>query len=226
MDFNMRLGILFCILVAAGLAVLEAHDVVLKTGKVVHGTLVKEDGESIVIKNPDGIEFTIKKKNVDLDKTAAANKQPAGASAVNKGRVYTQEDIAAMREKHNLGTFEGAVTIKLVKADPNEKPRMDQGFESEVLQSDIPVLVDFYADWCGPCKQISPRVDAVGAEFAGDAKVYRVNVDKNEELSRIYEISAIPTLLFFKDGELHGRMVGLVPQSKISEQLRTLVSPE
>ncbi|HSP05871.1 MAG TPA: hypothetical protein VLR94_01780, partial [Acidobacteriota bacterium] len=113
----MRWGAALSSLTLIGLlATAEAHDVVLKTGRVIHGTLVKEDENSYVIKNAGGIEFTIFKKNVDLEKTTAANKQPAGTSTVTKGRVYTQDDIATMREKYNLGTFEGAVAIKLVKA--------------------------------------------------------------------------------------------------------------
>jgi thioredoxin 1 len=223
----MRWGAALSSLALIGLlAGTEAHDVVLKTGRVIHGTLVKEDENSYVIKNAGGIEFTIFKKNVDLEKTTAANKQPAGTSTVSKGRVYTQDDIATMREKYNLGTFEGAVPIKLVKAPTGNAGKVDEGFKAEVLESDIPVLVDFYADWCGPCRQIAPRVDAVGAEFEGKAKVYRVNVDQNAELSQTYEISSIPTLLFFKDGELQGKMVGLAPQSKISDQMKKLVGPE
>ena len=221
-----RRGVLPTLALIGLLAIAEAHEVVLKTGRVIHGTLVKEDDKAYVIKNAGGIEFTIDKKNVDLEKTAAANKQPAGNSNVTKGRVYTQDDIASMREKYNLGTFEGAVPIKLVKAPSGKTGTLDAGFKAEVLESDIPVLVDFYADWCGPCRKIAPRVDAVAAEFEGKAKIYRVNVDQNAELSQTYEISSIPTLLFFKDGEVQGKMIGLAPQSKISDQMKKLVDSE
>lgn len=217
---------LLVITLCAILPIAEAYDVVLKTGKVIHGTLVKEDNDAFVIKNANGIEFTLRKANVNLEKTTSANK-PAGTPSSDQtkkpARVYTTDDIARVRAKINLGTFEGAVPLHFTKAIDENTVKVDRGFQTEVLDSALPVLVDFYADWCGPCRAIAPRVEAVGAEFADKAKVYRVNVDQHEDLSKLYEISSIPTLLFFKDGEIVGRMVGLAPQEEISKHMKELV---
>lgn len=211
-----------CLLLVAGAC--PAYDVVLKTGKVIRGTLVKEDEKGYVIKNDSGIEFTINKNNVNALKTAAANtaSKTDDKSSKKAARVYTQEDIERVRAKINLGTFEGAVPIHFTKAWDTDAV-MDKGFEAEVLDSRLPVLVDFYADWCGPCRAIAPRVAEVAAEFEGKAKIYRVNIDKNEDLSRIYDVTSIPTLIFFKDGEAVERMVGLVPKSEISKTMQSVV---
>ncbi len=85
-------------------------------------------------------------------------------------------------------------------------------FEQEVLKSDVPVLVDFWATWCGPCLAIAPYVDAVAEEFAGKAKVLKVDVDAERELGMQYGIMSIPTLLIFKNGQVAQQIVG--PRSK------------
>jgi len=87
-------------------------------------------------------------------------------------------------------------------------------FEAEVLKSDKPVLVDFWASWCGPCRMVSPIVDEIAQENQ-DIKVCKVNVDENQELSAEYNIMSIPTLLVFKDGAIVNQMVGAKPKAQI-----------
>lgn len=96
---------------------------------------------------------------------------------------------------------------------------MSDSFEEEVLNSEKPVLVDFYADWCGPCKMLAPIVDTV-AEENSDVKVCRMNIDENEELAVKYGIMSIPTLVVIKNGEEVRRTVGVVGKEEILEMLK------
>ncbi len=95
----------------------------------------------------------------------------------------------------------------------------DANFEAEVLKSELPVLVDFWAPWCGPCRMIAPSVEALAAEYAGKAKIGKLNTDENEDVSAKYGIRSIPTLLVFKNGEVVNQLVGALPKDKIAEQL-------
>ncbi|MCH5285422.1 MAG: thioredoxin [Akkermansiaceae bacterium] len=99
----------------------------------------------------------------------------------------------------------------------------EANFEAEVLQSAVPVLVDFWATWCGPCKMISPIVDQVATEMAGSAKVGKVNVDDSAALANRYGIRSIPTLLFFKNGELADTIVGATSKDNIVAHLKALL---
>ena len=88
-------------------------------------------------------------------------------------------------------------------------------FEAEVLKSDIPVFVDFYADWCGPCKMMSPVIDKMAEEYAGRIKVGKVNVDENSDLAVKYGIMSIPNMVFVKNGEVVDRVVGAIPKPQM-----------
>ena len=92
----------------------------------------------------------------------------------------------------------------------------DQSFDREVLQSQQPVLVDFWAAWCAPCRMLAPTIDQVADDYAGKAKIVKLNVDDNAETSGRYNIRGIPTLLLFKDGELKDQIVGATSKDHIS----------
>src|SRR5690606_32882204 len=96
-------------------------------------------------------------------------------------------------------------------------------FESLVLKSDKPVLVDFWAEWCGPCKALAPVLDEIATEMNDKASVVKVNVDEASELAQKYGIRGIPTLIFFKDGEVKGTLVGNQPKSEILKSINSLV---
>ena len=100
----------------------------------------------------------------------------------------------------------------------------DATFDQEVLHSEQPVLVDFWAVWCGPCKAIAPIVDGVAATYAGRLKVIKVNVDENGATPSRYGIRGIPALLFFKGGKVADQIVGYVPQDVIEEKIKRLLA--
>jgi thioredoxin 1 len=100
----------------------------------------------------------------------------------------------------------------------------DATFDQEVLQSEQPVLVDFWAGWCTPCKAIAPSVDAVAAKYTGRLKVIKVNVDQNGAAASRFGIRGIPALLFFKGGKVADQIVGLAPQEVIEEKVERLLA--
>lgn len=95
----------------------------------------------------------------------------------------------------------------------------DQNFEQEVLGSDKPVLVDFWAEWCAPCRMIASAVEAIAGEYAGRAKVGKVNVDENQSVTSRYNIRSIPTLLVFKNGEIKEQVVGATSKDNLAKLL-------
>lgn len=93
-------------------------------------------------------------------------------------------------------------------------------FEKEVLQSDKPVLVDFWASWCGPCRMFSPTIDAIADEYAAEVKVGKLNVDDEGSIAAKYHVASIPTIILFKNGEPVKRSVGALPKEAVVEMFR------
>ncbi len=96
-------------------------------------------------------------------------------------------------------------------------------FEEEVLKSNLPVVVDFYADWCGPCKMLAPFVAALEPLYQGKVKIGKLNVDDSTDIAEQYNVMSIPTLLFFKDGQLVGTSVGLITKDALQEKIEALI---
>ena len=96
----------------------------------------------------------------------------------------------------------------------------DKNFETEVLRSDLPVLLDFSAEWCGPCKRLLPIVEAVAAEYGGKLKVAHLDIDRAQATAVRYGILSVPTLLFFKEGKVRDQLMGYVPKDKLVEKIK------
>lgn len=100
----------------------------------------------------------------------------------------------------------------------------DSNFESEVLSSDKPVLVDFWAEWCGPCKMIAPYIEELAGEYEGKVKVGKLDVDSNTNVSSKFGIRSIPSLLIFKNGQVVDHIIGAVPKNQIKSKLEAALS--
>jgi thioredoxin 1 len=98
----------------------------------------------------------------------------------------------------------------------------ESNFQEEVLNSDIPVIADLWAPWCGPCKALHPTVEAIAAEKAGEVKVVKINIDESPAIAGEYQVMSIPTLLFFKDGKVATQIIGLVGKDKILSKLESI----
>ena len=95
----------------------------------------------------------------------------------------------------------------------------DEGFQADVLDSDVPVLVDFWAEWCQPCKMLTPTIEEIAGEYAGRAKIGKMNIDDHKEVAVSRNIQSIPTILIFKGGEVAQAFVGITSKDKIAEAL-------
>ncbi|MFQ5795431.1 MAG: thioredoxin [Candidatus Bipolaricaulia bacterium] len=100
----------------------------------------------------------------------------------------------------------------------------DSNFESEVLQTQVPVLVDFWAEWCGPCHALAPIVEEIASDYGDQLKVVKLNVDENQQTAIQYGIMSIPTLLLFKDGEIIEKLIGYMPKGNLIRRLAPHVS--
>lgn len=99
----------------------------------------------------------------------------------------------------------------------------DSAFDAEVLKSEVPVLVDFWAEWCGPCRQMTPTIDLLASEYQGKAKIGKLNVDENGQTAARYNVRGIPTLLLFKGGKVVEQKVGALGKSEVQKMLDTHV---
>jgi len=102
----------------------------------------------------------------------------------------------------------------------------DDTFQDEVLDSELPVLVDFWAEWCGPCKQVAPILEKLAKEFAGKIRIAKVDVDANPALSRAFQIQSIPTLMFVKSGKIVGQQAGALPEHILRNAIQQLINLE
>lgn len=205
---------------------LIAHSdtVVLKNGKTIEGTIVTEMKEMIIFKDEHGTMINLKRADIDqMKKGSAVAVKPETHKAPPE--VVTKEYLDSIRDKYDLGqgSFGESEEVEITPVNEDFSIEQNHDFKSDVLLANVPVLVDFYADWCGPCRQVAPRIEAVQKQYAGKMRVFRVNVDQDKDTAAFYDIKAIPTLLFFKDGEVQQKIVGAASEEAISAVVKGLL---
>jgi thioredoxin 1 len=193
-------SLVFLALASATLAA-AAWKLVLKDGRTIvcDAPPIVIDG-SYLFRDIDGNDGSLPAGEIDADKTARANKTEAGPRWREIGR--TEQRLHPEDQEPA-----GVLTLG------------DSNFGAEVLRSRAPVLVDFWATWCGPCKKIAPTVDALATQYAGRLKVGKVDGDRNEATAERYGVDGYPTLLLFKDGAVVGRIVGAAGRSEIARMI-------
>jgi thioredoxin 1 len=129
--------------------------------------------------------------------------------------VGTKGDYSYQRWKNEL-----LKEREVIMADEGLLHVTDGNFEPEILKSDIPVMVDFWAPWCGPCHIISPILEELAKEYGGKVKLAKMNVDENPATPSRYGIRGIPTVILFKDGQIFDQIIGAVPKSKVEDMIK------
>jgi thioredoxin 1 len=188
----------------------------------------KGDGTNHGSARPAGAPGRADEKDAAVDRhacshrTRKAGNRRAGATSTRDDRSNSKTSLlgAARRFRRD---FDYSNLELFFVMDNSETINLDESnFDREVTHSDKPVLVDFWAEWCGPCKLIAPLLDEVAREKAGSVKVAKVNVDENQSLSFKYNIRAIPALLFFKNGQLRDQVTGMTSKKDLLNRIDAL----
>jgi thioredoxin 2 len=139
-------------------------------------------------------------------------------------RCGTKNRIPAARKGDRAVCGKCKTPLPVPKSFPDHPVEVtDQTFAREVLQQTGPVLVDCWAPWCGPCRTVGPIMDRLAAEYAGRVKIAKLNTDQNQRIAGQFQIQSIPTLLFFKGGQLVNRQVGALPKNEIERLIRSIM---